>query len=289
MVATWLLLVSAGTLSWGVGQIFAKRCTVKMGYMRMVLLFLILDPLFYSIWWYMGREQSNLTLLGSVAALIAAYTGILGYAMYFASLEHGQVSIVGTIAAAYPVVTVAIAIGLGIDKLSLLQAVGIAALIASVILLWKEEKARSSSLTRRAFALAFATFFLWGLWGIFTNAAVDDLGWGNTFGFYSVANITVLGLVIPYWGKRRNDDVPAGQDWWLYSIGTILFLAAGITASTAAYHSGTASLVTAVSGAYPAITAIISFAVLKEKFRSWQVLGILLFLFGIALVSVESV
>ena len=64
-----------------------------------------------------------------------------------------------------------------------------------------------------------------------------------------------------------------------------LLLAIGIVATTVALSLGPATFVTAVSGCYPVVTAIVAFLVLKEKITVPRIVAIALFVPGIVLVA----
>ncbi|MFA5896843.1 MAG: DMT family transporter, partial [Thermoplasmata archaeon] len=137
-----------------------------------------------------------------------------------------------------------------------------------------------------AVTLSVAIMFLWGAWGIFTKLAVDAPGFGpwQILLFYSASNF-LAGIPYYLWRRKRYPPPDPSRHAYATGLAGFLLLMGGIVASTVALSIGDASLVTAVGGSAPVVTAIIAFTLLKEKASWTRVLAILLFVPGILLVA----
>lgn len=67
--------------------------------------------------------------------LVAGFSGMLGYVLFYEALEHGNVTLVGLITGVSPLVTVAAAIVFLRESLVPLEALGVAFLAGCVLLL----------------------------------------------------------------------------------------------------------------------------------------------------------
>ncbi len=285
MVPLWLLLASVDMMSWGVGQVLVKRATDRLGAVTMVLFVTLVDGALYLAVFLAAAQPLAATLTTYAYASLAATVGILGYILYFEALLRGNVSVVATITAGSPIITILGAIAFLGETPTLAEAVGMALLVA-VILILSHEPVGQEWKVRVAVMMSVAILFLWGIWGILTKVAVDAPGFGpwQILLFYSLSNFFAGG---PYYLWRRKRFPPPDPSRRAYAIGAggFLLMMAGIIASTVALSLGDASLVTAVGGCAPVVTSLIAFAVLREKVTPLRLAALLLFIPGIVLVA----
>ena len=285
MVPLWLLLASVDMMSWGVGQVLVKRATDRLGAVTMVLFVTLVDGALYLAVFLAAAQPLAATLDTYVYATLAATVGILGYILYFEALLRGNVSVVATITAGSPIITILGAIAFLHETPTLAEAMGMALLVA-VILILSYEPVGSQWKVPVAVTLSVAILFLWGVWGILTKVAVDAPGFGpwQILLFYSLSN---LAAGTPYYLWRRKRFPPPDPSRRAYAVGAggFLLMMTGIVASTMALSLADASLVTAVGGCAPVVTSLVAFAVLKEKATPLRVLALLLFIPGIVLVA----
>ncbi len=285
MVETWLLLASVDMTAWGVGQVFVKRATDRLGAVTMVLFVTLVDGTLYLAAFLLSGQPLAASLETYAFAAGAAAVGIAGYVLYFEALLRGNVSVVATITAGSPIITILGAIAFLNEPPTLAQAVGMALLIAVILILSYEPIGKDWKVPV-AVTLSIAILVLWGIWGIFTKVAVDAPGFGpwQLLLFYSVSNFTVG---IPYYVWRRKRFPPPDPSRGAYGIGAsgFLLMMVAIVASTVALSIQDASLVTAVGGCAPVVTSLVAFAFLKEKVTPMRALAILLFIPGIVLVA----
>ena len=285
MVPLWLLLASVDMMSWGVGQVLVKRATDRLGAVTMVLFVTLVDGVLYLAVFLAAAQPLAATLETYGYATLTSVVGITGYILYFEALLRGNVSVVATITAGSPIITILGAIAFLHETPTVAEAVGMALLVA-VILILSYEPLGGEWKIPLAVTLSVAILVLWGVWGILTKVAVDAPGFGpwQLLLFYSLSNFCAG---TPYYLWRRKRFPPPNPSRRAYAIGAggFLLMMIGIVAATVALSIGDASLVTAVGGCAPVVTSLVAYAVLKEKATPLRVLALLLFIPGIVLVA----
>ena len=285
MLELWLVLAVVDMMSWGVGQVLVKRATDRLGAVTMVLFVTLVDgALYLAVFLAAGQSLAASASTYAVAALTSA-VGITGYILYFEALLRGNISVVATITAGSPIITILGAIAFLNEPPTLAQAAGMALLVA-VILILSYEPLGEEWKVPVAVTLSVAILVLWGIWGILTKVAVTAPGFGpwQLLLFYSLSNF-VAG--VPYYVWRRKRFPPPNPSRRAYALGAggFLLMMGGIVASTVALSLGDASLVTAVGVCAPVVTSLVAFAFLREKATPLRILASLLFLPGILLVA----
>jgi len=273
-------------MSWGVGQVIAKRATDRLGPVRIVLLVSLVDGTAYAAIWAFFAGPMGAAWTTYVVASLAAVVGMAGYILYFEALLRGNVAVVGTISGGSPVVTILGAILFLGEMPTPTQAVGIVLLLSMIVILSYEPMGKEWRIPV-AVVLSIGILLLWGVWGLLTKVAVSSPGFDafDIFLFYTLANVTMGPLY--YLMRRRRAPGPADPSRAAYAIASAatLLLVVGIVATTIAFSVGDASLVAAVSGSYPVVTAIVAFTFLKEEATRQRLLAIALFVPGIVLVA----
>lgn len=284
VVPLWMVLASLDMTSWGLGQIAAKRATDRLGAVTMVLLVSVVDGAGYlAVYFVLGGPLPSPSM-AYVFAGVAAVTGMLGYILYYEALLRGNVSVVGTITAASPIVTVVGAMVFLQEMPSLVQGLGIACLLSVVLLLSYEPAGREWKVPA-AVALSLAILLLWGVWALLVKVAVSYEGFTpyHVLAFYAASNFS-MGPAYFLWRRRRFPAPDPSARAYGLGVAAISALFIGIVATTVALSLGPASLIAAVSGAYPVVTALAAFLILKEKATALRILAIALFIPGIVLV-----
>lgn len=285
MVPLWLLLASVDMMSWGIGQVLVKRATDRLGAVTMVLFVTLVDGALYLAVFLIAAQPLAATLETYAYATLTSVVGIAGYILYFEALLRGNVSVVATITAGAPIITILGAVAFLKETPTAAEAVGMALLVA-VILILSYEPVGQEWKVPVAVTLSVAILLLWGVWGILTKVAVTAPGFGpwQLLLFYSLSNF-FAGVPYYMWRRKRFPPPNPSRGAYLTGAGGFLLMMAGIVASTVALSIGDASLVTAVGGCAPVVTSIVAFAVLREKATPLRILALLLFVPGIILVA----
>ena len=285
MLPPWLLLASGDMVAWGVGQVLVKRATDRLGAVTMVLFVTLVDGSLYLAIFLASGQPLEASATTYAYAGLAAAVGILGYILYFEALLRGSVSVVATITAGSPIITILGAVAFLGEIPTLAQTAGMVLLVVVILVLSYEPMGAEWKVPVAA-TLSVAILFLWGVWGIFTKLAVDSPGFGpwQLLLFYSASNF-LAGVPYYLWRRRRFPPPRPSRNAYGIGLAGFLLMMAAIVASTVALSLGDASLVTAVGGCAPVVTAVIAFSFLKERATLARVLAILLFLPGIVLVA----
>ena len=285
MVATWLVIALTDMTAWGIGQVVVKRATDRLGAVTMVLFVTLVDGTLYLALFLLSGQALAASATTYAYAVIASAVGITGYVLFFEALLRGNVSVVATITAGSPIITILGAVAFLGEVPTVAETVGMALLVAVILILSYEPVGRDWKVPA-AVTLSVAILVLWGIWGIFTKAAVDAPGFGpwQMLLFYSLSNFAAG---TPYYLWRRRRFPPPNPSPASYGLGAagFLLMVLSIVATTMALSLQDATLVTAVGGCAPVVTALVAFAFLKEKATPLRIAALLLFIPGILLVA----
>jgi transporter family protein len=286
--AQWLLPLAATVLFYGLAQALTKQFIAEMSAGVFVLLMVIaklaINGGSFLLWAKVAPfdpEAGRFVVLSLVGNAINGFAWLY----YYKALEKGSVSIVGTITAAYPTVTVLLAWMFLGEKLLPLQYVGIAVIIlAGLLVAYQKDDSASYGTSRRWMMQAGMTFLLWGVASAVFKAAFNAPG-ADTISFF-VHNALMFSLVLVPYGLKDTK----GQSWGsrkqlaLAAIPVTLFCF-GDLALFRAIELGPASIVTPLSGLYPLVTLLYVWPVLKERVSKQQGAAIALSLLAIVLIS----
>ncbi len=285
----WFVLAIGTAMMWGSAGIFAKLSTPKIGVYRVALLISIVEAPMYFVAFLYWRESGAISSEEFLLAVSSCVIGVLGYLCFFESIMDGQVSIAGTISAAYPALTVLGALIILSESLTSVQAIGVVAIIGGVVALSYEPNPGSiHAMSRRALIFSLLAFSLWGFWSLTSKMAVDQVGPGNIFGFYVISSLTAP--VLYAWFRRvrpgalRGDD-PSRRFWLLGGIGLGINVT-GTFLYSFALGEGTASLVVPTSSAYPLVTVVLAIALLREKVDKMHLVALGVVVVGLVMIGI---
>lgn len=287
MAEFWLLLALGTMLAYGIGQVFLKVGTSGTSPATMVLLTsLVVGPI-WGAWFLVFRDDVTLTPYAIAVPLLGGFLSTMGNIFFFEALSRGNVSLIGTLVAAYPCVTVVAAFLLLDERLSIVQYAGVGLIILGIVALSVGRSDSGPLTSKLGMALAVASFLSFGLMGVTMKEAVRLVGNDNTMGFYSLVYIAV-GMI--YWSFRRRgcpEESLSRMPRRAIGIGSIglVFGAVGGIFLIWALVDGPASIVIALSGAYPIVMISLALVFLKERIVRLQLPGLLAILAGLPLVS----
>ncbi len=287
MAELWLVLALGTMLAYGVGQVLQKVGTTGTSPAAMILLTaLVMGPI-WGVWFLLFRDAVTLTAYAIAVPVIGGILGMVGNLFFFEALARGNVSIIGTLIAAYPCVTVIAAFLLLDERLTVMQYAGVGLIIIGIVGLSSGQSESAPSASRLALILAIASFLAFGFTGVTLKEAVRVVGNDNAMGFYAVVYF-VGGIA--YWAvKRRGHPNQSLMKMPRKAVGVgaigLSFSAIGGVFLIWAMVDGPASIVIALSGAYPIIMISLALMFLKERIVRRQVPGFLAVLAGLPLVS----
>lgn len=214
------------------------------------------------------------------SAIGGGLSGVLGLGCFYRALAIGTMSVVAPISSAGVALPVIVGIATG-NRPSAVTAAGLAAIVAGVVLASREqhEDAAAAEAGRTAILLALLSAVGFGGFFALTDAPSDaSVPW--TLVCARAAALPFVATVIAYnkpaWPTSRLGTGIA-------AVGCIDLAATALIAI--ANTKGDLSVVSVLGGMYPVATVLLAAAVLHERAKSPQVLGIVLALGGVALVA----
>lgn len=226
-----------------------------------------------------GRVTTAAAVLGMFGGLSQA----LGIWWFYAAMAAGPISVVSPLAA---VVDAAVPVCVGRvlgERPGALASAGIALALGAVVLIsWHagEDGVKRQWLTRRVIWLTIASGVALGLNFVFLDRTPSDAGlWPLLF---ARGAATVLVIVVA--ALSRNLRVPTGTPLRLALLIALLDTAANVTMLFALKLS-LLSLASVLISLYPAATVILAVAVLRERVRPRQVVGMVLAAAAVAMIT----
>jgi drug/metabolite transporter (DMT)-like permease len=284
----WLTPTLGAMLTWGLAQGLVKKYIGEVPPARFCLFYAFANAAVSLAFWaahdtppVFAPENRGFATFGLLAYVLDG----LAWIFYYESIVYGPISIVGTLSAAYPALTVIFARAFLGEVLQPSQYVGVAAVITGCLALAytpAEEQTRKTQ--RRWMAYAGAAILIWGVAATLIRYAYRFPGAheANMALFLGMGGLATLGVYGLLFGRRG-----ARQEWGR-SFGPMATMAAGSLLAAIAYKKGPASIVTPLSGAYPVVTLAFAWALLRERPSIIQWGGIVLVLVGMVLTTATA-
>jgi drug/metabolite transporter (DMT)-like permease len=216
----------------------------------------------------------------TLCALGAGTAGIVALGAFYRALAIGTMSIVAPISATGVALPVIVGIATG-DRPGPIVVAGLVVTTLGVILASREvhDDAEQAAAGRAAIVLALMAAVGFGTYFIGADVAADE----------SVLWTVLLGrlVAVPFVGAAlvaRGVPLPRGGDRWLLCLAGVVDLGATALYGVANTH-GDLSIVSVVGSLYPIATVILARAVLQERVRPVQAVGVLAALSGVALIA----
>lgn len=280
MSLSWIPFAIAAIFLYGIGQGLSKEGTSRVGPPVMLFIFAINAVLVWGGYWLVFRqpvEHPVLYLYGFSAAFLSA----LGYVFYYEALAKGNVSVVGTVTAAFPAVTIVLAwLFLG-EHLLLPQRIAVFLIVAGIVLFSYEKKTTSGEGKGWILFMLLCVLF-WGGWAVLAKVAVDRIGQPNLLGIYACVGPAVW---LPYWLFKSKGKLSVP----LRALGrpelAVLFFCFAAISMYGALRRGYVSIVTPIVDLYPLVTILYARIWLKERMTRYRGVALILVLVGILLMS----
>jgi drug/metabolite transporter (DMT)-like permease len=285
----WLAPTLGALLAWGLAQGLVKKYIGEVSAASFCLYYAIANAVVNIAFWAFHDTPPAFAPEGQQFAfwgLLAYVLDGIAWIFYYQSLTYGPISIVGTLSAAYPALTVIFARTFLGEELTLTQGLGVAAvLIGCLALAWSPPGSKAATDKRWMF-LAGTALVIWGVSGTLIRYSYGFPGAheANMALFIAIGGFATLGA----YGLLKGALKTASRTEWLRSVGPMSTMAVGSLLVAIAYKHGPASIVTPLAGAYPVVTLAFAWAVLKERPTPVQWGGIGLVLLGMVLTTASS-
>lgn len=285
----WLAPTLGALLAWGLAQGLVKKYIGEVSAASFCLYYAIANAVVNLTFWAVHDTPPPFAAEGQQFAfwgLLAYLLDGVAWIFYYQSLTYGPISIVGTLSAAYPALTVIFARTFLGEELTLTQGLGVAAvLFGCIALAWSPPDATPAK-SGRWKILAATALVIWGISGTLIRYSYGFPGAheANMALFIAIGGLVTLGT----YGVLKGAAHSASRTELARSFGPMATMAVGSLLVAIAYKHGPASLVTPLAGAYPVVTLAFAWAVLKERPTALQWGGIGLVLLGMVLTTAAS-
>jgi len=276
----WLTPTLTALVLYGLGQGFVKKYISEIPPARFCLYFVVAKAILNFGYFFsqahpppFASEGRHFLEVGLLAYILDGTAWIL----YFESIMAGPITIVGTLSAAYPALTVLFARVFLAETLNPLQYVGVVLVLLGCLgLSYAPADPNAKTTNRRWIPLAAIALILWGIAQTLVkfaytlpNANDANLALLNTFG--GILTLGSYGIICGRKGAGSSRE-------WLRSFLPMGMMAGGDLAVIIASRLGPISVVSPISGAYPLVTLIFAGFVLKEKITpfQWATVGMIL-------------
>jgi uncharacterized membrane protein len=251
-----------------------------------VLAMMYLSSLVVMTLFVVGRGEGPPGTEPILAGLCAGLFGIGALMAFYRALAIGTMSIVAPVASTGVALPVLVGIATG-DQPGLVRSVGLAAAVVGVILASREDDkaaagAVDARLQRQSIVLAVVAGLGFGMYFVLAEiASSGDIGWALLLSRIAASPFVVVFAVITL---RRGGRRPRPLELLtLVGIG-MLDLGANVLYNTAT-TVGELSTVAVASSLYPVTTVLLAAALLGERVRGTQRIGVVIALSGVVLIS----
>jgi drug/metabolite transporter (DMT)-like permease len=282
----WLAPTLGALLAWGLAQGLVRKYIGEVSAARFCLYYAIATAIVNIAFWLLHDSPPAFAAEGREFAfwgLLAYLLDGIAWIFYYQSLTYGPISIVGTLSAAYPALTVIFARYFLGEDLAAMQGLGVAAVLAGCLALaWSPPDANQAT-SGRWKLYAGAALVIWGVSGTLIRYAYSfpAAHEANLALFIAIGGLMTLGM----YGLLKGAAHGATRAEFARSAGPMATMAIGSLLVAIAYKHGPASLVTPLAGAYPVVTIAFAWAVLKERPTTLQWGGIVAVLIGMVLTT----
>ncbi len=284
------MLSLTAILMYGSSMVAQKLSLRELSTPSMILFSLLIAlPMFLAVLFglMLTGEMWTIGAVPFAFGLVAATFGQMGYYAYVEAARRGPISIVGSATASYPVLVAVVAIVFLGEAMTLLQGLGVAVIMVSIVVLsYVHEKSESHGAASAGYyTLCIVTVILWGLWAVFTKLALMDM---SNMEFLAIYGIVIPPVTFAYYSfngiKIRNVWPRWGTAVKIAIISSVVGNLAYFVEITA-IASGPAAIVFPLVASTPVIVVLLAFAFLKERLSNWEWLLVAGFILGIVLVS----
>ena len=275
-------------MGWAVGDFLSVFPTRKIGaysfaFWNNIIWFLIFIP-FYP---FFLNDFNHLSHLGFFILFVVSILDLIGLIFFYEGLKAGPVALVGTIGASFAALVVVFSLIFLRETITAVQLISIIVIFIGLFLSTLDLQAlKKGKLTlSKGIIFAFIAMACWGIGYTFIKLPIKEMGWfwpnafiGFMFPlFYLFLRLRKIKIVSPNYNNAFG----------VLIICSLLY-AVGGTAFNYALSLGFSSIVAPISGAYPALLALLAFIFLKEKIIKQQIFGIIITILGIVLLAFYS-
>lgn len=276
----WLTPALMALFMYGIGQGLVKKWISEVPPARFCLYFVVAKAIVNLGFFFTQAHPSLLAPEGHRFLTLGVLAYILdgtGWILYFESIIAGPITIVGTLSAAYPALTVLFARMFLGETVANVQYLGVALVIGGCLgLSYSPPDPNAKVTSRRWIPLSFFALVLWA-------AAQTIVKYSYGFPVSSEVNLAVCNtiggaLTLGIFGLLKGRQGQHSGKEWVRSFLPMGMMAGGDLGVIIANRYGPISIVTPITGAYPVVTLGFAALVLKEAITrlQWFCIGLIL-------------
>lgn len=268
----WLAPSLVALFLYGIGQGLVKKWIAEVPPARFCLYFVLAKSI-VNLSFFFTRNHPALTAADGHQFLALGVLAYLfdgaGWILYFESIVAGPITIVGTLSAAYPALTVVFARIFLAEDLAPMQYAAVSLVIVGCLgLSYSPAGSDTKIISKRWIPLSFMALVCWASAQTiikysysFPQASEVNLALCSTIG--GALSLGVYGLLKGRQGQHSFRD-------WLHAMVPMGMMAGGDLGVIIAARFGPISIVTPLTGAYPVVTLAFAGLVLREKITLLQ-------------------
>ncbi len=271
------------TFTWGIGNVLVKKGFQKLSPWQTYVLdsFYIALPL----WLIYGVINYQQIKPPTLISIISAVFITIVYAVFYYTINQGQIGLTSPIIATYPVFTLVLAYLFLGERLNLVSLTGIILASLGIILISLPKKLKKVKLDNWVY-LSLSVAIGYGVGGYLSKLAVNETGNTTYLVLLAVFQVVVVLIWRRLFTKESFPKLQLKESGYSF-IGIVLFNIGNI-AYYVALEKGLASIVIPLSNTYITVTVILSLLWLKEKIDRHQLIGIFCVVIGVILVVLSS-
>ncbi|MBI4067158.1 DMT family transporter [Candidatus Gottesmanbacteria bacterium] len=274
-------------LSWGVADLYAAISSRKIGNFYTYIIVQLVGIAYSLILlpFFAGRFDLYYFFIAFLLAIIDN----VGFLFFYKAFESGNVSLNGTIAGSFGLVTVLVALLFFGEILTPFSSLGIIFISIGIILSSLRLKELLKGNLKGVFSdkgvfYAMITMLLWGVYLSLIKIPIEEIGW-----YWTMVPVSLMLPFLLLLGRFRKGVLEVMQNKINIKSGIIhaVFAFGGYIAYYLGIGQGNISLVGPIAGASPVLFVVLSRFVFRDRLNTQQWIGILLTLGGIVLISLS--
>ncbi|MBS0393642.1 MAG: DMT family transporter [Proteobacteria bacterium] len=281
----WLTPSLTALLLYGVGQGLVKKYIGEVPPARFCLYF-VLAKAIVNLGFYFTQDHPSLLAADGREFVL---TGILaylfdgtGWILYFESIVAGPITIVGTLSAAYPALTVVFAHFFLGEELNGLQYLAVTLVIGGCLGLSYSPAGSGAKITsRRWIPLSLLALTCWATAQTIVKHSYSLAGSSEVT--LALCNTIGGAVTLGSYGLLRGVGGRHSMREYVHSLWPMGMMAGGDLGVIIASKHGPISIVTPLTGAYPLVTLVFAALALKERVTALQYACVGLIIVGMVL------
>ena len=291
-----LLTGLSAALAWGTLDLITALGSRVIGSLRVTAGMQLVTAVLFALIFLVTRERLPTEPIQVTLAVLLGLIGAGAYLAYFTGLQFGPIAVVSGMVAAFGGLTVVLSVIFRGETLTLLQAAGATVATVGVLLTGVafDGGLRSTRFAGPGVAFAVVALVLFSLMAITTDIALETMTWVQVYTVARVVNaaIGILTIVLLTRTARPIGHRPTdGQAWSDRRVVGALLIAGsldvlGLIAFAIGLESAPTWMVGLAASFGPAVTIVVAVAVLGERLKRIQWVGLAGILVGMICIAI---